>query len=581
MFSVSIGISLCLAQAVVRAPPIDDATSSFSMAPVIKEDLWQDYVAPRTRRVTGRVVDVAGKPSVGAKVWLAAGFAARPLVEVQTDEKGRFELDAGESVVVYAASSDGRLEASTQWPIFLEAAGASTTQPPIELRLAVRHRRLVKLHVRDERGAPVAGAKLILHQQGWLDELGTTDDRGHAMVPVRRDSEYWEVLAYKPAYGLAAVGFGIRQLMNSAPRFKSEPLEVIEKQLDEWLGRQPDPLPLPLFAARTVPVRVVDQQDRAVPGLLVAPLVSLSRKFEDGFFRSASSTPLPELSRVTDQEGRIVVDFVPGNASVEFAVGAGYFTRAALPRFFVLEPLRWEAAKNPEARTLRVARMVPIRGQVLDSEGKPVPQARVEATARTTSGWAIARDDGSYQVLVQPNHIFKLSAASNSVASLPREGVRVEFETPVEGIDLVVNPLAEITIVGAERVNDPGQSVGRLECLMVHCQTVPLRTFDAERNDHDWSIAQISTMTFFTRDVTERRLRYSLGPGTYAFFGRPWQEPQWFRITDSQARAITMHDPPNWPGESTLTGVVLDLNQAKARGFVASAVGAHGEVPVR
>jgi hypothetical protein len=542
------------------------AADDFAVAPPLDAKSWADYLSPRDRRIAGRVLDPAGDPLPGATVWLASIINSRPVVEVQSDDQGRFELATTESVLLFVRSRDGRLEGGTRLPIWVNAT-VTRPVPEIELKLVERNRRNVKLQIRDDRGAPLRQTQLILHQQGWLDELAITNDQGDVVLPVRRDSEYWELLALKPGYGLASIGFGISQLgLSSSPFGKPQTVEEIDKQFHAWQANRPDPLVLTLVRSSAVRLRVVDQRGRAVPGLRVSASLQLPRKLADGVYRSAAGFALPELSQTTDEKGGAVFESFPPQGSAQFYVGVRPIYGPQVARFCLVEPLEWNAAQPADQLTLRVARLVSLRGHVRDSAGQPIAGATIRAAADTTETSTSSGEDGAYDVAVEPDHVYRLSASTPSGESLPREGIRVDFDSPVDNLELVVQPRAEVTFVGAEKVDD-GQGVGRLECLVEQYQTLPLRAFDPHDNDRRWNVDHPHSTGYGLKTLPDGKLAGSFGPGTYAFFGRPWQEPISFRITDSQSRELVAVDPANWPGESTLKGVVLDLEgQPPARG---------------
>jgi protocatechuate 3,4-dioxygenase beta subunit len=554
--AMGIGLSLLLYPAWVgakHAPP-----KEFAVAPLVNEHDWRNYLDDRTGRLVGRVVGPDGAPAAGARVWLAANIADHPLVEVRADQEGRFELDVGDSAKLYAQSADGQLESSSRYPFSIgHNRSQDVGKPIIELKLAERQRRWVEVQVVDGNGEPVAGTQLVLHQHGWLNETGVTDHQGRARATIRRDSECWEVLAFKSGWGVDSIEFGVKETMRAEFPIIRVPQPKIEAQFDEWLSKQHQPLTLRLLETAPVTVQAVDQRNRPVRDLLISALVHIPKPFSNFFIHSAGSRPLPELSRLTDDEGRATFDMLPveGSAKFDVAWGGRDDTRA---RFYTLAPLEWSAKSGRQVLTLRVARTAPIRGKVTEADGRPVAEATLTATSYGASGTAVSRPNGSYELFVRPDHTYTMTASTRLGESLPREGVRVAFETPVDGIDLALQPRAEVTVSGSEPVTDPGQSVGRRECTVVQCDSLPLRAFDGKGGDAAWNLARMHTTSFGMSILPDGRLRANLGPGAYIFFGRPWQTPHSFRITDRQPLAITMRDPPNWPGESLLTGVVFD-----------------------
>jgi hypothetical protein len=106
-----------------------------------------------TRRLTGRTVDVEGRPIPNLRLWLRGGDARKRSLEVRSDSAGRFEVDGVPT---------GRLSFNVSSPRLVLRADASIEgSAPIDVLLDTGDRNL-EGRVLDADGRPVAGARLQL-----------------------------------------------------------------------------------------------------------------------------------------------------------------------------------------------------------------------------------------------------------------------------------------------------------------------------------------------------------------------------------------------------------------------------------
>jgi RNA polymerase sigma factor (sigma-70 family) len=114
----------------------------------------------KTGAVTGRVLDEAGHPIAGAKVW--EGFSSAPVAQDITDQSGQFALDKIDPPPFVTVTADGfAADQQEVDPTYLpgQLAFRLSPVPPLKVRVV------------DEAGQGVAGVRLFL--QNWWGRPGT------------------------------------------------------------------------------------------------------------------------------------------------------------------------------------------------------------------------------------------------------------------------------------------------------------------------------------------------------------------------------------------------------------------------
>ena len=496
------------------------------------------------------------KPVPKANVWVVA-FDRMPVQQIVADQEGRFETNGVYGRWLVATSPDGQLEsksdsvgiAGLQLPLPTILVTTHPNPPPFEVIVHPRDRWSLPVQVVDPKGNPVNDVKLILRQD-WLDEIGQTNDQGKAIVPIRRDTESWNLFAYKPGYGFGHLKFDSGD-DSSTPRSKRYSADAIQKAMNEWIQKNPQPVKIQLTDTRPVHVHVVDQNNQPVPGVVVSSPYYMAP---------------PDFDRVTDRNGIAIFDFLQiQNTSqigrVDFNISFNRYPEADQhSRFYPLEPFKWDPDSKNDNLTFRVAKMVPIRGRMLDDKGNPIARAHIRAFNSHFEGHGISKDDGSYEIYLRPGDGYTVIASTDKGASAPTKHFRLDYETPIDGLDLTINPRAEVTFIGAEEINSLGTKRSRRECNILSYDSLPSSPFDPLAKNAAWNLAHIHPQSMGSPGGNGNRLIFTLGPGAYMYFGRPWQDPVIFRVTDSSPRSITVQDPPDFPGESLLTGAVLDEN---------------------
>lgn len=142
----------------------------------------QDFYLMPGSAISGRIVDVAGRPVAGATFTLRDGQGGavvdtQRLREARSDEQGRFEVhDLQEGVFVLLAQAAGHA------PARVEVAVPRSGRASIEIVLGPEA--TIRLRAREDSGAPVAGAVVEV-----FDAEGSTVESPSAAGPIRTDQE--------------------------------------------------------------------------------------------------------------------------------------------------------------------------------------------------------------------------------------------------------------------------------------------------------------------------------------------------------------------------------------------------------
>ncbi len=358
-----------------------------------------------TRSLSGVVVrGPGGGPAPGAVLeWMAGWdreFRDWRCVAV-ADGAGRFRASGLEEEGTLRARAPGC--SPGECPVAAESAGeglrlvlgppepppAEPGPPPPDASLPpFAPARTIEGRVEDETGAPLEGASVTLTD-------GRPGGRGGDLRTTHADAEgRFLLLAVPPGrHGISVHGPGRDWSTGTVAA-----VEAGARDLLVTLRPRPSRTALPPPEGPSPPGvvrgRVLDEEGNPVPGIeaLVEDRLFGSRK-STGRILLASLPRSRRGSSTTDGEGRFEVGGLDLEGSYEVSVGSGIVP--PLPGGWA--PARLEGVPPDGCEVLlRIGRGLPLRGVVVDGEGRPLEGARVE------SGWpgvrALSGADGSFSL---------------------------------------------------------------------------------------------------------------------------------------------------------------------------------------
>ncbi len=464
--------------------------------------------------ISGRVVDMQGRPAAGIEVMLSGRggrAASRPvLVRTKSDPDGRFQISlpvpkdsdrANFGQAVWAYDPKAGLAGQMFTPAKLPAAGSIVLKLPGPVHAAVR--------VVGPDGKPVPGARVMPE---WVKVPGGTDtwssfappDELMALLTASTDLE-----GNAQIHGCRAED--IELLSVEATRFGSQATAMVAKA-----GTVPT---VKLKPAGRLIGRVQANDPKMARGLKVLAMTLPGERERPQLNGNASA--------ITDSEGRFEI---PAIAAGELALNVwpdeGVTLRGKPPRGVSIEAGKTTEVTIPTESPNR-ERTVP--GQVVDSSGQPIAAATVfqsgDSSARTE---AQTGADGRFQlagVAVRPTYLFvrKPGYRFRGLAVAPQsEHVTVALAKTTEPPRVVLKTLPpfvprdqELKLARrllhpyAERVLKDGRDPDKVRTLQALAAVEPERCLDliqkgAFKNPFlDGMIGQIVAMNMMEDDLDD------------------------------------------------------------------------------
>jgi hypothetical protein len=300
--------------------------------------------------VRGIVLDESGQPAPGAV--LTAVIEPLDPPKTKTDAAGCFALKLDRSRANYlhllASADAGRRQA-----LFVRDQKQPQPLDSIELRLGKT--RQIEVVVVDDKQQPVSGAEagaLVSHTRVTRAQ---TDAQGRAVLLVPASAPLTYVYALKPKVGLDYVYFRQPEQTNDNPH---------------WLKQDhAQPVTLSLRGAQPIVYRIVDDQEKPLPGVRVYPTwIELPQK--------GQSLIVNWMTVVTGDDGVARFDAMPRGIQQPIH----FF--ATRERYCCDERLLFNPASAAAEKTVRLAPQVPVSGQVVRAGGVPAAGAKVTIVGR-------------------------------------------------------------------------------------------------------------------------------------------------------------------------------------------------------
>jgi len=388
-----------------------------------KSDKTDEKTDPDTRVLTlaGRVEDDRGQPVSGAFVMIDSGLFNE---QVRCDGGGRFSLtlrnrrDRIRYVNVRATTVDGSRQTFRQL-YDPEGDGQITDEQAGNVRLVLRPAREFPITVIDRRQQPVADAWIAFSASYCKAGEARTDATGKAVLRVPADAPPMHVMASKAGTGLDYVEFWRPEETRTDP-YRLAP---------DYKG----PIKFVLDGAKTVTIKVVDEQERPLPNVRVHPWV-FSRPKRGGDFNQG----IPELARRTGADGVATFDYIPADLNQPLTFWT-YLDGYSSPRRCTFDP------KNPNtALDATLLKNVHVAGRVVDENGRPAPAG---VTVRYLGdgysydpcfGTKQTRADGTFEVDVDADKYYMFTADGDRLAAKPV--LRVVHRKSPAPVELVLKP---------------------------------------------------------------------------------------------------------------------------------------------
>jgi protocatechuate 3,4-dioxygenase beta subunit len=359
-------------------------------------------------RLQGRVIDRAGKPVTGAEIHVVES------VDHLEQENTWIEREAPDAI----AGADGSflledLPQATPLHLLVRAsghlpAGVRGVRLPAATPLLIRLEPAAALRgqVVDEKGAPVAGARVVLTWQPTAPE----NPERQTGVPIERS----DIAGRDGRFEIRDAPAGRVRLAVSAQGYVA--VEGFEAAVP-WLDPTRE-LTLTLEKGAVLTGRIATAEGKPVAG---------ARVTAEG------------ASEVSDDEGAYTVDGVsPGRTEVHVSHPLYKLFR----REMVIQP-----GINPLDVTFDDG--VEVSGRVMDSRGDPVAGARVALLRQVRKDWREYRErtgeDGTFRFAAVAKGLYRLEGGGAGYATAERKRPVIVEGDPVDGLDIVLEQGGSIT----------------------------------------------------------------------------------------------------------------------------------------
>jgi len=392
----------------------------------------------KTVQVTGRVEDEQGRPAADVAVDVTS---LSDHYSTRTDASGRFtvKVTAERFYAVFQASTADRSRQA-----FCTIDGA--TQPKLaDVRLILRPARKISVSVNDDKGQPVGRAWVMVDAGYTTVAEATTDDAGTATLQMPADAPPQFVLTAKPGIGLDYAAFWRKD------QIKTDPYRL---DLD-YAG----PLKFILNGATDVKVRVIDDQQRPLAGVIVYPWIFEKPKHGG----DANISGVTGLQRTTDAAGVADFPMVPADSSRSIVFWPridGYFA----PKRCIFDPKAGKTTLEVE-----MVPLVKVTGQIVDAAGGPVADATLKLSGDNYEmdgfrGETHSTADGTFQIAVAPDMYYIFSCAKDHTASTPQR-VMVRKGRTVPPLRFTLQPATRVygrATAGPTQAVTPGAHISLL-----------------------------------------------------------------------------------------------------------------------
>ena len=490
---------------------------------------------PQVDRLIGRVVDGDEKPFAGAEVTLES-YGDEPQPVATADAEGRFELRVAPGIWKYrtiaARGNKGKFIGTRQLP------GEESALEKLELKITLAPAREIQVHVVDENGRPIADA-LAGVIAGYRDAgAAATTAEGNATLLIPAGVEIQQVYAVKSGRGLDYRSFELSREARSDRRAKKPefPNEGVTLTLD---------------GARPIQVTLSTTDDQPIPGSK-AYVWLLQKPGETGELNLSNLTRRSPFMLQANERGRITFDWIPRWQEQQMTI----WPQA---RGFTHERGSYDPKSGTGEVTLRLDRLVPIRGKVLTPGGDPAAGISIDVAGAGFNHDDFrqsikSREDGTFEVLAAPNKVYLLIVKDPKWAALPVTGFALRPDQPVENLEFQLRPATRIygrVTIGSDEKPVVGLRISSYQFGADAHNQKDLALPNPEK-DNRW----VQPMLFHNAMTdAEGRFEFFVGPGKFDIRGPNQSKVEKYEIQDEPEKEFNFHMPR--PEKGILKGLVV------------------------
>ncbi len=473
--------------------------------------------------ISGQVFEADGKPAAFAKVFVR-GYATYGVdASVPTDENGRFKFvvriasNAMPQLQVWAENQDG---SQNGFHRFHWDEKERTTK---DISIKLQALRTVIVEVVDQNGKPIENANVAFQLEYPNNASGVTTDRtGKASTRIPESERVLAVVAWKDNHGLD-------YRLYSLNRYQKADVKAVAPEFPK-----DGPERLVLDGAEPVTVKVVEDAFKPLGHVSLYPWLLNKEGESEGLNLGF----LPEfLSQVTNTEGEACFLWMPRwqkQITTFWPHKEGYDR----PRG------NYDPSTGAGALTIHIHRLVPIRGQVLDAQGKPVTGIEVAAEGAGRShnsfhGSVRSDASGRYELLVPPNQIYIVVVKDKQWVAAPQTGFAAIPNQPTEGRDF---HLGNPTQVHGRLLNEKTQDPIPNERVIVYQYGTGLHAMKEldlpNPDDERWSVQPIVQYYATTDELGQ--FEFLLGDGDFDIRPPQQEKAEKFKIAGEPALGFTV-----------------------------------------
>jgi hypothetical protein len=473
--------------------------------------------------LAGTVVDESGKPVPGAAVRAATWFGDTA-ASATADEAGRFTFEvrmsreAATGLSVSASVADRSLLGFHRSPM-----GDPDKLPDLEgLRIALEPARAATVKVIDAEGKPVERAQVSL-QLGFPLAIGPreTNADGVATFQVPKSDTIASVIALKDHEGFDYQTYGLARFqegdqLTSPPEFPFE-----------------DGQTLVLDGVAPLTMEVKDAKGRPLPD--ASCRVWLLRKESRNDELNLSF--FPWVRQMADATGSLTIAWFPTWQTEPVSISSS-------AEGYARERSEYNPSAPSDPLTVRLQRLVPLRGRLTLPDGTPAPDVTVAADGAGYSmfaehGGSVRTDEaGRYELLVAPYQTYMLTVADKRWAAPAQSGFVVLPEQDVPDHDFTLRPATRVH--GRVLNRATSEPVAGAWVALQH-RGIPLSEIGMDLlpnpdNQRTWvcPMRQLSTLT-----DTHGRFEFFVGEGGYSLLAAD-QPGETLAIADEPEKEVEL-----------------------------------------